>query len=368
MKIKHRDALGRFISKEAYDNFRRHYRDSPWHSWSPSMRKHLVWHNGHPVDKTAMVKVDGKWMRGTKERLGTSRNYISVPHNYGKIWCPDCGRTQKLLGPNEPSRREQCVTCEQEGGDSWRRVDGYHDPSNLHIRSVPDDRKHLPLLGVELELGFIPNMNQLRTDHSCVEFDASLPGSGGEMVTSAMTLSEHKKFFAKLNLRGCSARKGCGGVDEVRYRGMHIHMNKAFMSMDDWSMMTWWVFDQGLRHGSDWIPSVFGRVCGRFCTHPERYYFQSPEMMRSYLDRCGSHEDVFNSQRPRNTIEFRLPQSSRFKKVIVGRIEMVDAFIHYQKEVGFNTDTNKSSLFSWMEKKRCYTRALWLIQNKTKQD
>jgi hypothetical protein len=279
------------------------------------------------------------------------RNYFEHDSNYiyyydvaNRYYCESCAsdiigycdRCESDTVREYGCENDDCYEIEDEDEDE-RFIKNYgYKPNQLFLK-CENETTNL-FYGLEIETlirkGFErqeiaeKTLNLFSQDHVVLKEDASISGSGFEIVSNTASFEYHKTKLWD-NFFGSDIRDNLRSFHD-KSTGLHIHASREFYTKSDIGKI---VVFLNIPYNKKFITHLSGRNYNSYCQH-------NPDKKITDYNKDYNRTDALNLTN-RNTIEFRIFKGNLAENSVFRYLEFVDCLSHFVKEITLQTNNLK---------------------------
>ena len=258
--------------------------------------------------------------------------------------CDDCGELVHSSDAMSDDNGTYCRSCYESNHSNDIHNYSYEPCLNFQCADDENDEKPLPYLGFELEAGgvSIETRNDIAETISdgeetfYLKEDGSIPDYGFELVSHPITLKRHKELDWEIILKEMSnagmkshdlGESGCG---------LHVHVSRNYLTSYKWLLIDW-LFS---KHQAE-----FETIARRKETHWAKFKKSNGQSVKDVFGKSnGSRYQAVNFEN-RRTVEFRLFRGTLKYSTFMATLEIVDALVHWAKQVCIHDILNSKNAF-----------------------
>tara|TARA_R110002020_G_C16302275_1_gene773202 strand:- start:1952 stop:3400 length:1449 start_codon:yes stop_codon:yes gene_type:complete len=171
-------------------------------------------------------------------------------------------------------------------------------------------------------------LNLFSVNHVVLKEDASISGSGFEIVSNTATFEYHKTKLWD-NFFGSDIRDNLRSFHD-KSTGLHIHASRNFYNKSDIGKI---VVFLNIPYNKKFITHLSGREYNSYCQN-------NPDKKITDYNKDHNRTDALNLTN-RNTIEFRIFKGNLAENSVFRYLEFVDCLSHFVKEITLQTNNLK---------------------------
>lgn len=232
---------------------------------------------------------------------------------------------------------DDCYEIEDDDEDNNNFIKNYgYKPDQLFLK-CENETTNL-FYGLEIETlirkGFErqeiaeKTLNLFSQDHVVLKEDASISGSGFEIVSNTATFEYHKTKLWD-NFFGSDIRDNLRSFHD-KSTGLHIHASRDFYTNSDIGKI---VVFLNIPYNKKFITHLSSRNYNSYCKH-------NPDKKITDYNKDFNRTDALNLTN-RNTIEFRIFKGNLAENSVFRYLEFVDCLSHFVKEITLQTNNLK---------------------------
>ena len=171
-------------------------------------------------------------------------------------------------------------------------------------------------------------LNLFSENHVILKEDASISGSGFEIVSNTATFEYHKTKLWD-NFFGSDIRDNLRSFHD-KSTGLHIHASREFYTKSDIGKI---VVFLNIPYNKKFITHLSGREYNSYCQN-------NPDKKITDYNKDHNRTDALNLTN-RSTIEFRIFKGNLAENSVFRYLEFVDCLSHFVKEITLQTNNLK---------------------------